>query len=220
MPLTRPRRGLLFVFTLALAAGVALAAQNPLPQTTAAATAQRGGGGRGGRGGIQAMTLSTSAWADGAQIPVKHAQPGHDVSPPLTWSDPPDGTASFTLVVHDLDAPIANGSDDVLHWLVWNIPATSRALPEGLPQGPQLPDGLRQISATGPYYRGPAAPASGPVHHYVFELFALDTTIDVAPVGATQALSAAPVIRAAVVTAMAGHIRGKAVMVGLFRRAP
>jgi phosphatidylethanolamine-binding protein (PEBP) family uncharacterized protein len=57
------------------------------------------------------------------------------------------------------------------------------------------------------------------VHHYVFELFALDTMIDVAPVGATQALSAAPVIRAAVVTAMAGHIRGKAVLIGLFRRA-
>jgi Raf kinase inhibitor-like YbhB/YbcL family protein len=199
---------------------VVLAAQNPVPQTTAPATAQRGGGGGGrGRAAIQAMTLSTSAWIDAAQIPVKHAQPGHDVSPPLAWSDPPDGTASFVLIVHDLDAPIANGSDDVLHWLVWNIPAASRALPERVPQGPQLPDGTRQISATGPYYRGPAAPASGPVHHYVFELFALDTMIDVAPVGATQALSAAPVIRAAVVTAMAGHIRGKAVLIGLFRRA-
>jgi Raf kinase inhibitor-like YbhB/YbcL family protein len=165
------------------------------------------------------MTLSTSAWPDGAQIPVKYAQPGHDVSPPLAWSDPPDGTVSFALVVHDLDAPIANGSDDVLQWLAWNIPATARALPEGVPQGPQLPDGMRQISATGPYYRGPAAPASGPVHHYVFELFALDTMIDVAPVGATQAASAPGVIRAAVVSAMAGHIRGKAVMVGLFRRA-
>jgi Raf kinase inhibitor-like YbhB/YbcL family protein len=171
-----------------------------------------------GRGAIQAMTLSTSAWIDGAQIPVKYTQPGHDVSPPLAWSAPPDGTVSFTLVVHDLDAPIANGSDDVLHWLVWNIPATLRALPERVPQGPQLADGTRQISATGPYYRGPAAPVSGPVHHYVFELFALDTTIDVAPVGATQAASAPGVIRAAVVAAMAGHIRGKAVLVGLFRR--
>lgn len=176
-------------------------------------------GGR-GRAAIQAMTLSTSAWTDGAQIPPKYAQPGHDVSPPLAWSDPPDGVVSFVLVVHDLDAPIANGSDDLLHWLVWNIPAASRALAAGVPQGPQSPDSIRQISASGPYYRGPAAPASGPVHHYVFELFALDATLDVAPVGATQAASAPGVIRAAVVAAMTGHIRGKAVMVGLFRRAP
>ena len=61
--------------------------------------------------------------------------------------------------------------------------------------------------------RGPAAPASGPVHHYVFELFALDTVLDVPPVGASP-----PATRAAVVAAMAGHVRGKAVMVGLFRR--
>jgi Raf kinase inhibitor-like YbhB/YbcL family protein len=216
------RKGLreTLVLTLtALALSAGLAAQNPPPATTATppAAGQRGGGR--GRGAIQAMTLSTSAWIDGGRIPVKYTQPGHDVSPPLAWSAPPEGTASFTLVVHDIDAPIANGSDDVLHWLVWNIPAASRTLPERVPQGPQLPDGMRQISATGPYYRGPAAPAAGPVHHYVFELFALDTTIDVASVGATQAASAPGVIRSAVVAAMAGHIRGKAVLVGLFRRA-
>ena len=89
------------------------------------------------------------------------------------------------------------------------------SLPEGVPQASQLPDGTRQISASGPYYRGPGAPAAGPAHHYVFELFALDATIDVPPVGASP-----PQTRAAVVAAMAGHVRGKGVLVGLFRRTP
>ena len=52
--------------------------------------------------------------------------------------------------------------DDILHWMLWNIPASARSLAEAIPQGNQLPDGTRQISASGPYYRGPGAPASGP----------------------------------------------------------
>ena len=76
-----------------------------------------------------------------------------------------------------------------------------------------LQDGSRQISATGPNYRGPAAPASGPPHHYVFELYALDTTVDVPAVAASPAET-----RAAVTAAMAGHVRGKGVLVGLFKR--
>src|SRR5262249_54454388 len=98
-------------------------------------------------------------------------------------------------------------------WMVWNIPGTAKSLSERVPQGPQLSDGARQISATGPYYRGPAAPASGPPHHYLFELFAVDTLIDVPPVGATPQAT-----RAAVTTAVLGHVRGKAVLVGMFRR--
>ena len=90
-----------------------------------------------------------------------------------------------------------------------------RSLPEGVPQGSQLPDGTRQISASGPYFRGPGAAAAGPAHHYVFELFALDGTIDVPPVGASP-----PQTRAAVLAAMSGHVRGKGVLVGLFRRTP
>lgn len=174
---------------------------------------QRGGGRGGGRGrgAIQVMTMSSPAWPDGGTIPRKYTQAGDDVSPPLTWSGAPEGTASFVLLVHDVDA--MTGTDDVLHWLVWNIPASSTGLPEHVPQGPTLPDGSRQISATGPNYRGPGALASGPAHHYVFELFALDATIDVAAVGASPAQT-----RAAVAAAMAGHIRGKAVCVGLFKR--
>ena len=166
-----------------------------------------------GRGAIQIMTLTSTGWPDGGQIPAKHAQPGRDVSPPLAWSNAPEATVSYVLIVHDLDAVSGTGVDDALHWMVWNIPGATKALPEGVPQGATLADGSRQISATGPNYRGPAAPASGPAHHYVFELYALDTTIDVPAVGASPAQT-----RAAVVAAMAGHVRGKGVYTGLFKR--
>lgn len=159
------------------------------------------------------MTLATTAWPDGGQIPATYTQAGAQLSPPLTWNHVPDGIVSFVLLAHDLDAPIGTGADDILHWMLWNIPATTRGLQEGVPQGSQLPDGTRQISVSGPYYRGPGAPAAGPPHHYVFELFALDVPVDVPPVGAPPAQT-----RAAVATAMAGHVRGKAVYVGLFKR--
>ena len=186
-----------------------------------AATAQQRGtppaqpGGRGGgRGGVQVMTLTSAAWQDGGPIPVKHTQAGDQVSPPLAWSNVPDGVAGFVLIAHDVDAAIGSGTDDILHWMLWNIPGAARGLSEGLPPVAELPDGTRQTSASGPYYRGPGAAASGPAHHYIFELFALDAPIDVAAVGASP-----PQTRAAVVAAMAGHVRGKAALVGLFKRA-
>lgn len=162
---------------------------------------------------MQAMTLVSSAWPDGGQIPAKYTQADIEVSPALSWSGVPEGRASFVLIMHDTDAAIGNGTDDLLHWMLWNIPATATSLPEAVVRGSQLPDGTRQISATGPNYRGPGALASGPAHHYVLELFALDTMLDVPAVGASP-----PATRAAVVAAMAGHIRGKAVYTGLFKR--
>ena len=84
---------------------------------------------------------------------------------------------------------------------------------EGIPQGNQLPDGSRQISGTGPYYRGPGAPATGPAHHYVFEIYALDAPIDVPAVGQSP-----PLTRAAVEAAMVGKIRARGTLVGLFKR--
>src|SRR6185436_9973042 len=161
-----------------------------------------GGGGRGGRGGTVIMTL-TAPWAPGAEIPLKHTQAGGEVSPALTWDNPPDTVVSFALIVHDVSAAVAPGTDDVLHWMVWNIPAASRGLPEGVPRGSQLPDGTRQISVTGPNYRGPGALAAGPQHVYLFELYALDATIDVPALGPTGA--SVPQIRAAVMAAMATH---------------
>lgn len=166
-----------------------------------------------GRAGLRVMTLTSTAFADGATIPARHAQTGRDVSPALSWSGAPDSTRSFVLMVRDLDAAIGDGTDELLHWLVWNIPGTATSLPEGVPQGPSGVNGMRQISASGPYYRGPAAPSSGPPHHYVFELYALDATINVAAVGLSPAAT-----RAAVLQAMATHIRSKGVLVGLYRR--
>jgi Raf kinase inhibitor-like YbhB/YbcL family protein len=188
-----------------------VSAQPPTPGGRGPSTSS-GRAGR-GRGGIQLMTLTSTAFADGGQIPAKYTQGGGESSPPLAWSNAPDGIVTFALVVHDPDAPIGSGTDDILHWMVWNIPPATTSLPERVAPGPQLPDGARQISATGPFYRGPGALASGPAHHYVFELYALDTTIDVPAVGASP-----PQTRAAVMAAMAGHIRGKAVLVGLFKR--
>jgi len=195
--------------------GRLIAAQNP-PGGQRGAQPPAAPGGRGGRGGgrgVQVMTLATSAWPDAGPIPARYSQSGDEVSPPLTWSNVPDGIVSFALIVHDPDAATGNGTDDILHWMLWNIPGETRSLPEGVPEGSQLPDSTRQISVTGPYYRGPGAPAAGSAHHYTFELFALDTMIDVQAVGAPPAQT-----RAAVVAAMAGHVRGKAVYVGLYKR--
>ncbi len=184
----------------------------PPPQTPPAG-GQRGGGR--GRGGVQIMTL-TAPWASGAEIPPKYTQAGGDVSPALSWDNPPETVVSFALIVHDVSAAAGQGTDDVLHWMVWNIPAAARSLAEGVPQGSQMADGSRQISVTGPAYRGPGAPASGPPHVYLFELYALDSMIDVPALGPVGA--SVPQTRAAVMAAMATHVRGKAVTAGVFKR--
>ena len=134
------------------------------------------------------------------------------MSPALTWTNVPAGTVSFVLNMRDPDVARNKTSEDQVHWLVWGIPGTAKGLAEGQPKGPTLPDGSQQISATGQVYRGPGAPAAGPRHHYTLELFALDTKIDVKP-GAD-----AWDTRTAVYAAMQGHVLGKAVYVGLFRR--
>jgi Raf kinase inhibitor-like YbhB/YbcL family protein len=226
-------RMLLAFALLALLAGVGAQVPPPPPPPTIPTTAQQPGtppaqppagqrGGGRGRGAVQVMTLTTAGWPDGGPIPAKYTQAGEEVSPPLSWSAAPEGTASFVLIVHDLDAMTNPANDyaaplrdtnDVLHWLVWNIPPTATGLPEGVPQGPQQPDGMRQISQSGPYYRGPAAPATGPAHHYVFELYALDTMITIPTTDAAPAD-----VRAAVKAAMATHVRGKATLVGLYKR--
>ena len=184
-------------------------AQTPPPSPPPAQAQARGNA----RATMRVMTLTTSAFADGGVIPTKHAQAGRDVSPALSWTGAPDSTRAFVLIVHDADAAIGDGTDDMLHWMVWNIPGTATSLSEAMPQGAQSANGMRQISGTGPYYRGPAAPASGPAHHYMFELYALDAMINVPAVG-----MAVPATRAAVMAAMATHIRGKGVLVGLYRR--
>ena len=197
-----------------------------LPMAAHAQDARGGGqrgGERGGRGAAApaatpAMTLSIPGFPDGAQIPVRFSQaaegaaPGEGTSPAINWSNPPAGTQSFVLHMHEMDVARNRTTDDQAHWVVWNIPATATGLTEGQPKGSQLPDGSYQISATGPVYRGPGAPATGPLHHYVFELFALDTKLDVKPT------ADAFETRSNVMKAVQGHILGKAVYMGLFKR--
>lgn len=180
-------------------------------------TAQQRGGAPAAQG-APAMTMTVAGFPDGGQIPVKFSQaaegvaPGEGTSPAITWTNVPAGTQTFVLNMHDMDVVRNKTSDDQAHWVVWNIPSTATGLPEGVPKGSQRPDGSYQVSATGPMYRGPGAGANGPYHHYVFELYALDTKLDVPPVA--DAFES----RTSVVKAMQGHILGKAVYGGLFRR--
>ena len=149
----------------------------------AGAGAQAGGrGGRGG-GGLAMLTVTSSSFADGAEIPAKYVG-GQGTSPQLSWSGAPTGTASFVLVMHDVDVafPAGNLGTDITHWVVWNIPASATSIPEGGP----VPSGANQTSMRGPQYMGPAPPAGHPYHHYIFQVYALNATLDV-PATATRA---------------------------------
>lgn len=180
---------------------------------TMTASAQQGGGAP-----APPMTLTVAGFPDGGQIPVKFSQAapgvatGEGLSPAISWTNTPPGTQSFVLNMRDMDVSRNKTTDDQAHWVVWNLPATTTSLPEGVPKGSQRPDGSYQISATGPMYRGPGAGANGPYHHYMFEIYALDTKLDVQPT--TDAFET----RANVMKAMNGHVIGKAVYGGLFRR--
>jgi Raf kinase inhibitor-like YbhB/YbcL family protein len=161
----------------------------------------------------QIMPMTSSAWKDGGVIPPKYAQPGDDVSPPLAWDNVPEGVESFVLIMRDLDGIALSGADTHLYWMLWNIPKDARSVPEGVPEIEELPNGTRQISVSGPWYRGPAAPPSSPPHHYAFELYALNAKLDIPAVGQSPAAT-----EAAVKAAMEGKILGKGTFVGLFKR--
>jgi Raf kinase inhibitor-like YbhB/YbcL family protein len=164
------------------------------------------------------LTLTVTGFPDGGDIPIRFTQaapgaaPGEGTSPALSWVNVPAGTQSFVINMRDLDVARNRTTEDQAHWVVWNIPATATGMPEGVPRGSQLADGSYQISVTGPVYRGPGAGANGPRHHYMFELYALDTKLDVQP--GTDAFET----RTRVMQAMQGHVLGKAVYGGLFRR--
>ena len=157
------------------------------------------------------LTLTTPAFPDGAEIPPKFTQSDpKPVSPRLQWANVPPNTVTFALIMHDPDVAVQRKTDDVLHWLMFNIPGSTRVLPEGVPPDAKLPDGTIQGKNQGGVvgYRGPGAPAAGPHHHYTWELFALDTTLDLGP----------DATRPDVLKAIDGHILGKAVLMGRFHR--
>ena len=189
---------------LVAVSGLGLAAQAP-----AQGGAPLGGRGRGPTG--PGLTLTTTAFADGGEIPTRFtsADP-NGVSPKLDWTNVPAGTVTFALIFHDPDVALQKGTDDVLHWMAFNIPGTATGLPEAMAATATMPDGTIQAKnirgAVG--YMGPGAPAPGPHHHYTFELFALDTKLDLT----------ADATRADLLKAMQGHILGKGVLVGRFHR--
>jgi len=157
------------------------------------------------------FTLTTTAFDDGGIIPAKYTHAvANPVSPKLDWSNVPAGTVSFALIVHDPDVTIQKGTEDALHWAAFNIPGTATGMPEGVSSDPQLPDGTVQLKVIRGLvgFFGPGAPAAGPYHHYTFEVYALDTKLDLGP----------DATRADVLKAINGHVLGKAVLVGRFHR--
>ncbi len=152
------------------------------------------------------LRLTTSAFEPGSDIPARFTCDGRDVSPALTWTAPPDGTESFALIVDDPDAPRKTW----VHWVLYDLPATARGLPEAVARDGALPSGARQgrndFGHVG--YGGPCPPP-GPAHRYCFTLYALDTKLPL-PAGAT---------RAHLDRAMRGHVLAHAELTGRYRRA-
>jgi len=151
----------------------------------------------------------SSVFYDGDWIPVQYScgVPEDGSSPGIQWSNPPASTLSFALIMHDTDAAPAKGSMDVTHWILWNIPASSAELPPGV-KPDTSPDGIVQgkniRGVNG--YQPPCPPAGALPHHYFFELYALNTKLDLAT-GAS---------RADLLKAMDGHVIGKASYSGIF----
>jgi Raf kinase inhibitor-like YbhB/YbcL family protein len=198
------QRWLAASLALALSAGIGLDAQGG-----------QGGARPGGAAApaAAALTLTSPAFQTGGKIPEKFgcsAQPVN-VSPAFAWSDAPAGTQSLALVMTDLDYRPQRGVQPFLHWMVWNIPPSTRQLPEGVAAKSPLDDGAIQFLAKGRGgvigYRSPCPPPGAP-HHYVFTLFALDAKLDL-PATAT---------RDEVEQAMTGKVLGQGVLVGLFAR--
>ncbi len=191
------------------------AAQNaPAP---AAGAAPAAGGQRAAGGPPPPMRLVSTDISDGKTLAAKFTcSAGADaVSPALQWMQAPRGTASFALIVHDMEPRPRKGVNDILHWMVWNMPAAANSLPSGVSSASaDLPDGSHQSNGNpgqgGNFgYRPPCPPQDVPVaHHYAFELFALDQKLDL-PATAT---------RADLLKAMDGHIAGHAALVAPLAR--
>jgi Raf kinase inhibitor-like YbhB/YbcL family protein len=150
-----------------------------------------------------ALAISSPAFADGAAIGREFSCDGAGGSPPLSWSDVPEGTKSFALIVADPDAPRGT----FYHWVIFNLPAATRTLAAGVAKtdtlaggGDQGLNGARRIGYT------PACPPRGPAHHYHFKLYALDSTLALQPGATAQAVEAAT----------SGHVLASAELVGIF----
>jgi Raf kinase inhibitor-like YbhB/YbcL family protein len=124
------------------------------------------------------MQLTSTAFAEGAAIPAKHTCDAKNVSPPLKWSGVPTGAKSLVLIVDDPDAPAGTW----VHWVLYDLPATTSELAEDVPKGQYVAGGAKQglndFRHLG--YGGPCPPP-GKAHRYFFKLHALDTLLDLKP---------------------------------------
>ena len=155
------------------------------------------------------FSLSSPAFAAGAAIPARHTCDGADVSPALAWGDPPAGTQSSALVVDDPDAPDPKAPRvRWVHWVVYDLPAATRVLPEGVRSAAELPDGARMGSNDWgtTAWGGPCPPVGR--HRYVFTLYALDVALG----------DRGPLTKRALEAAMRGHVLGQAELVGTYER--
>ncbi len=148
------------------------------------------------------LGITSSAFTHGGRIPTKYDGAGADVSPPLQWGNPPEGTRTFALV---LDDPDAKGGTWI-HWLIFNLPAETRGLPEAVTPAKGLPSGAVHGKNTWgkAAYGGPNPP--GGTHHYYFRVYALDTALDLDPGIRSKELA----------RAMKGHVLGYGELLGIY----
>jgi Raf kinase inhibitor-like YbhB/YbcL family protein len=148
--------------------------------------------------------LTSASFAAQESIPREYTCDGDDISPPLSWSDPPQGTQAFALICDDPDAPAGTW----VHWILFNIPGDTRSLPANIPAQDRLPDGsIHGRNSWGRLDYGGPCPPSG-THRYFFKLYALDTEL-LLDVGAPKEH---------VLSGMQGHILAQVELVGTYAR--
>ncbi len=149
------------------------------------------------------MQLTSTAFKDSSAIPSRYTCDGENISPPLVWSEIPNGTKTFVLIMEDPDVPRNLRPDGLfIHWLVWNIPPQVTSIAERR-EPPGVP-GLNTAKKFG--YTGPCPPDRS--HRYYFRLFALDCELTIDSTASKGEL----------VGAMAGHILDQAELMGRYER--
>jgi len=152
-----------------------------------------------------AFTLTSTAFAHEGQIPQKYTGDGPDVSPPLSWTEPPDGTRGFVLICDDPDAPVGTW----VHWVLYDIPATVREVKEEIAAEKTVLGSARHgRNDFGRFGYGGPAPPPGKPHRYFFRLYAVDAETGLAA-GASKAQ---------VMKAIRGHVLAEAVWMGTYGR--
>ncbi len=151
-----------------------------------------------------AFELTSTAFANSDPIPMKYTCDDQDISPPLQWQDPPEGTRSFALICDDPDAPVGTW----VHWVLYNLPGSTLSLPEAILSDADLPDGGRhgQNSWGRSDYGGPCPP--GGTHRYFFKLYALDTELELVAGASKEEL----------LHVMEGHVLAEAETMGVYSR--